>query len=879
MSMLHTDPPKHRNAMAGVVKIGYLKKNKSMRKKFFVLREETAHGGPARLEYYENEKKWRNNASPKKVIVLKTCFNIDKRVDSRTKKTLICLYTKENYFCILFDSDKELDEWLDLMLVLQRVTKEFGPGDSIKEPYEHIWHISILKKELGMNANLMGLTGLCLCDKKVTIMKYPTKSKKQKTIDIMLTSIRRCGALDTFFYMEVGQSSPFGSGHIWMDTWNSEVAKSIHETIMGASSRTHDPRFRMRSSSFNEGSRLINCPSRQRSSFYDENNPGLRYKNNSQSSSTLNNGNVDLARTGSVRQRCDSMPLRPRTISENIPSTTRSFNGILSPKQISHKGCNCVSASSSISAFNDSGMSTWEPSLSRSTDTTDGISSFYSLSDQRSAIVEEKQEDFVSYTPLDREDTMRLTSDSSVNNNINLINNNIVGNRSSSSSQTGSCCDSNSPYGSPINVDDHSYTPLHPGVSESSPPPDGYLPMKPGYTFQNYYTLMEGHNSKQDSIDMAQTEFTSLEGYVPMAPVGKTSDYISMDCKQESIESGTPSTDTRFSDIHLDKVCAYLTPSEDEGPIERPTRAYSVGSRPDGLREKIDRINADRTRTRAFSVGSRGRLPPTGLARNGYQSGSTSMSEQSDSGDRMEIDFSCNSKSRHLYSATCRTLAVQTPADLSPRSSPKLCPSPDTSCSHRSTGRSPPKTIVSSIDIKRTLSGAVHGISRSPPASSHAYLSPTLERVSEVPSVEHFDSYTPMKPGQGLLPCENSNMVEESNKKNYVNVWEAASSTLKMIGGLNWKKNKKRNSTSVQEQLIPMADEGVDETDCYATFRPGDNTVSVEPDQQIGQHSDAMLDALRDGFADLVFSDQQPIVTYNSQNHPQTKNSVSSLDG
>lgn len=83
-----------------------------------------------------------------------------------------------------------------------------------------------------------------------------------------MTSIRRCGALDTFFYMEVGQSSPFGSGHIWMDTWNSEVAKSIHETIMGASSRTHDPRFRMRSSSFNEGSRLINCPSRQRSSFY-----------------------------------------------------------------------------------------------------------------------------------------------------------------------------------------------------------------------------------------------------------------------------------------------------------------------------------------------------------------------------------------------------------------------------------------------------------------------------------------------------------------------------------------------------------------------------------------------------------------------------------
>lgn len=136
------------------------------------------------------------------------------------------------------------------------------------------------------------------------------------------------------------------------------------------------------------------------------------------------------------------------------------------------------------------------------------------------------------------------------------------------------------------------------------------------------------------------------------------------------------------------------------------------------------------------------------------------MSEQSDSGDRMEIDFSCNSKSRRHYSATCRTLSVQTPADLSPRSSPKLCPSPDTLCNHKSSGRSPPKSIVSSVDIKRTLSGAVHGISRSPPASTHAYLSPTLERVSEVPGVELIDNYTTMKPD---LDCYST--VKSSQQK------------------------------------------------------------------------------------------------------------------
>lgn len=70
MSALHVDSSKPRNSMAGVVKFGYLKKMKSMRKKFFVLREETVQYGPARLEYYESEKKWRTNASPKRFNII-----------------------------------------------------------------------------------------------------------------------------------------------------------------------------------------------------------------------------------------------------------------------------------------------------------------------------------------------------------------------------------------------------------------------------------------------------------------------------------------------------------------------------------------------------------------------------------------------------------------------------------------------------------------------------------------------------------------------------------------------------------------------------------------------------------------------------------------
>lgn len=116
------------------------------------------------------------------------------------------------------------------------------------------------------------------------------------------------------------------------------------------------------------------------------------------------------------------------------------------------------------------------------------------------------------------------------------------------------------------------------------------------------------------------------------------------------------------------------------------------------------------------------------------------MSEQSDNGDRMEIDFSCNSRARRHYSATCRSKSIQPLADVLPRSSSKPCPSLEPSCTRRLTGCSP-KSLMSS--------GAVHNIFRSPPTSSH-----TLERVSEVPSVELVDGYTPINLAQGLIPCE-----------------------------------------------------------------------------------------------------------------------------
>lgn len=124
-------------------------------------------------------------------------------------------------------------------------------------------------------------------------------------------------------------------------------------------------------------------------------------------------------------------------------------------------------------------------------------------------------------------------------------------------------------------------------------------------------------------------------------------------------------------------------------------------------------------------------------------------------------------------------------------------------------------------------------------------------------------------------------VLEESVKKNYVNVWEAASNSfpiMKIIGGLNWKKNKKRNVIPVQVQLN-MTNEGIDEVDGYTTIRPGVHTIPVLSEQKNSKlPTDTLLDVLQDGLADLVLSDQS-IDIYNSQNRLQSDNSVSSLDG
>lgn len=105
-----------------VRKSGYLRKQKSMHRRYFVLRA-ASERGPARLEYYESEKKFRGKAPvPKKAVALETCFNINKRADAKNKH-MIVLYTRAESFALAAENEEDQDDWFQAMVELQCKSK------------------------------------------------------------------------------------------------------------------------------------------------------------------------------------------------------------------------------------------------------------------------------------------------------------------------------------------------------------------------------------------------------------------------------------------------------------------------------------------------------------------------------------------------------------------------------------------------------------------------------------------------------------------------------------------------------------------------------------------------------------------------------------
>ncbi|XP_061815305.1 insulin receptor substrate 1-B [Nerophis lumbriciformis] len=235
-----------------VRKSGYLRKQKSMHRRFFVLRG-SSERGPARLEYYESEKKFRGKAPvPKKAVALETCFNINKRADSKNKH-MIVLYTRAESFAVAAENEADQDEWYQAMVDLQCKSKnptdggiagDYGvpnPGPAFKE----VWQVKVWPKGLGQLKNLVGIYRLCLTDKTVNFVKLNSDAA---AVVLQLMNVRRCGHSENFFFVEVGRSAVTGPGEFWMQVDDSVVAQNMHETLLEAMKALSEE-FRQRSKS------------------------------------------------------------------------------------------------------------------------------------------------------------------------------------------------------------------------------------------------------------------------------------------------------------------------------------------------------------------------------------------------------------------------------------------------------------------------------------------------------------------------------------------------------------------------------------------------------------------------------------------------------
>lgn len=133
-----------------------LHKKSGKKQKYFVLFDDAPNKpGTARLEYFDTEKKFRSlmAKSPdngvtnqKRSIVLCTCFNINRRVDIQKHKHVIGLYRKDDTFSIVMKDEKEMNEWLKQLLILQR-GKELLDGDQPRPKFgEFVFSSSSSKK-------------------------------------------------------------------------------------------------------------------------------------------------------------------------------------------------------------------------------------------------------------------------------------------------------------------------------------------------------------------------------------------------------------------------------------------------------------------------------------------------------------------------------------------------------------------------------------------------------------------------------------------------------------------------------------------------------------------------------------------------------------
>ncbi|XP_005080483.1 insulin receptor substrate 1 [Mesocricetus auratus] len=233
---------------------GHLRKQKSQRRRFFVLRAD-----PPRLECYENEKKFLASGCrpprPRRSVSLEGACTISKRADAR-QRHLIVVYTSDSSLGVAAASEAEQQAWYSALLEVRAsaaaaaatamgLSPQEAPESWIFAPFQDVWPVTLRSKGLGRVRGLSsGSYRLCLGSGALSLLRKPgskgskdSRASPPPALRLSLLSVRRCGHADSFFFLELGRSAPTGPGELWMQAPDAVVAQSIHETVLAAMKR------------------------------------------------------------------------------------------------------------------------------------------------------------------------------------------------------------------------------------------------------------------------------------------------------------------------------------------------------------------------------------------------------------------------------------------------------------------------------------------------------------------------------------------------------------------------------------------------------------------------------------------------------------------
>ncbi|XP_050347727.1 insulin receptor substrate 2 isoform X1 [Nymphalis io] len=661
-----------------VVRQGHLRKLKTMKKKYFVLRAETSESS-ARLEYYESEKKFRSGAAPRRVLPLKSCYNITRRLDLK-QKHVIALFTKEEQLCIVAENEVDLHAWLTAIL------KQFRSDDASEEllhPIQHVWQVNVQKKGLGASKNIQGLYNLCLTDKTLTLVKIKSQNNVISNLDIQerveysLKNIRRCGDSECFFYMEVGRQTATGAGELWMHSDDSNIAQSMHSTIYHAmrncAKETENEKDHIvvpaKNSLLMEGSHPL--PARRQTYSDGRGRAGI-YNDKGLCVGSCIRQCVCVSATYSIDDSSAAIaPLTPTNAENQPPNNTLTTDKLIDHPVRLKKHNRTDSLPTGCSLFQEplkiGHTRTWstpltgdeldrailEKSLIHSSCKTVNGKDIFPTKKASGCRRASTGQRFPKLSPAHTKNSSALRKRCET-----------MPSRASSSYEP----ERLPPRDSELDGLDSSRDDID-SISEWYRTPR--IPEEPdccdimSKDFMSMTTrgssIAHSRTSSMGADEPDVAEATFPDGYLPMAPGHEPLGLVS---SSGSVCSGTPSTDPRFSEYQLEPATAHIS-------AERSTRAYSVGSRPAAARPEPARL-------RAYSAGAR--RPPAHHAHaahnHAHHAHLAHHHPRASADDLMELDFSTNSPAPKMIVARTppgagfmepRRCNVDEYVDMSPR--------------------------------------------------------------------------------------------------------------------------------------------------------------------------------------------------------------------